>query len=304
MRSTFIETLTECARKDERIFLITADLGFSVLENFAREFPKRFLNAGIAEQNAVGVAAGLAMTGKIVYVYSIVPFVTMRCFEQVRNEVAYQQTRVRLVGVGGGLSYGPAGPTHHSIEDLALMRSLPGMTVFTPGDPIEARALTRASVNLPGPAYIRLGKNGEPRVHPETADIAMGKIATLNDGEDLSILVCGNLLDEGRKSVELLAKKKLRAALHSVHTLKPLDTVLIQTLINRGKPIFTLEEHTLYGGLGSAVSELIAESGHAIKFRRFAVPDEYSHTVGSQDLLRKQYGLDAQSLVARILKEV
>src|SRR3990167_1027873 len=161
MRKAFIETLIEAARRDERIFLITADLGYTIVEKFAEEFPRRFFNVGIQEQNAVSVAAGLALSGKIVYFYTIIPFATMRCYEQIRVDAAYLDTQVRLVGVGAGFSYGPAGATHHGLEDLALMRSLPNMTVLAPGDPHEVRALVRESVDVSGPVYIRLGRGGE-----------------------------------------------------------------------------------------------------------------------------------------------
>ncbi len=165
MRTTFVKSLIERARTDDRIFLMAADLGFSVLEPFLTEFPDRYLNVGIAEQNAVGVAAGLALSGKIVYIYSIIPFVTMRCFEQVRLDLAYMNTNVRLVGVGAGYAYGPAGSTHHAIEDLAIMRALPNMSVVAPGDPLELKGLLEESFTHQGPMYFRLAKGGEPNIN-------------------------------------------------------------------------------------------------------------------------------------------
>ena len=164
-RTTFIQTLIELARKDERIFLLTPDMGYSVLEKFRDEFPDRFLNCGIAEQNTISLAAGLAASGKIVYVYSIIPFVTMRCFEQVRLDLAYNNTNVKLIGIGAGFTYGSAGTSHHAIEDIAIMRCIPNMTVLCPGDPIETRELIKRSYEMYGPTYIRLGKNGEPKIH-------------------------------------------------------------------------------------------------------------------------------------------
>ena len=159
--------MKELARQDERVFLLTADMGYSVLETFRDEFPDRFLNTGIAEQNTISIAAGLASRGKIVFVYSIIPFVTMRCFEQVRLDLAYNNSNVKIVGVGAGFTYGSLGSSHHALEDIAIMRSLPNMTVLCPGDPIEARELIKQSYELMGPVYIRLGKNGEPKIHPE-----------------------------------------------------------------------------------------------------------------------------------------
>jgi transketolase len=286
MRTTFINTLTEEAKTNENIFIITPDLGFSVLERFRDLFPKRFLNVGIAEQNAVGVAAGLALSGKIVYVYSIVPFVTMRCFEQVRVDVAYMNTNVRLIGVGAGLSYGPAGATHHSIEDIAVMRNLPNMTVCCPGDPLEVREIVRQSVDYEGPMYIRLGKNGEPVIHQENQQLVIGKAIQVTDGQDLIIITTSNMLEEGKQIVDKLRDKGKSVTLVSMHTIKPFDTEMVLNLIHQGMPMVTLEEHNIIGGLGSAVSEVIAESGQAVRFKRIGIKDVFCHEVGSQQYLR------------------
>lgn len=288
MRNTFIRTLIEEAKKDKRVFLITPDMGFSVLEEFRELFPDRFLNVGIAEQNAVGVAAGLALSGKIVYVYSIIPFVTMRCFEQVRVDVAYMKTNVRLVGVGAGLSYGPAGATHHSIEDIAIMRALPNMTICCPGDPIEVREIVKQSVSYSGPMYIRLGKNGEPKIHSEDTKIDIGKAVLVTQGDDLALITTSNMLEQGKIIVEEMINKGKFVSLISMPTIKPFDKEFILELIVNKKTIYTLEEHSVIGGLGSAVAEIIAESGSSVEFRRFGIPDTYSHIVGSQNYLRSK----------------
>jgi len=289
MRSMFIRCLTELAAKDERVYVVTADMGFSVLEAFGERFPDRLLNVGIAEQNAIGVACGLALSGKVVYVYSIIPFVTMRCFEQVRVDVAYMNTNVRLIGVGAGYSYGPAGATHHAIEDIAIMRALPNMTVCCPGDPIEVREITRRSADHVGPMYIRLGKNGEPNIHDTAVSIEIGRAARLTAGEDLLLITTSNMLELGKTWIEQLAAERgKKATLLSMPTVKPLDTALICEFIAKGIPIFTLEEHNIIGGLGSAVAEVIAESGKAVRFRRIGIQDQFMHTVGSQSYLREQ----------------
>ncbi len=292
MRSTFVNCLIEQARVDERIFVITPDLGFSVLEKFAEEFPDRFLNVGIAEQNAVGVAAGMALSGKIVYVYSIIPFITMRCFEQVRVDVAYMRTNVRLVGVGAGFSYGPAGATHHAIEDIAIMRALPNMTVCCPGDPVETRELVNRSFSHEGPMYIRLGKNGEKKIHPDNFSLSIGQAKWVRDGEDAVLITTGNMLEQGVELMEAENQAGHKVGLVSVPTVKPLDVAFIQDLIRRRIPLVTMEEHNIVGGLGSAVAEVIAESGQAVPFRRIAVPDEYPHCVGSQQYLRRHFSMD------------
>ncbi len=300
MRRAFIDTLVEGARTDERVWLIVADLGFSVLEEFRKAYPDRFINVGIAEQNAVGVAAGLALSGKMPYFYSIVPFVTMRCFEQVRNDVAYMRTNVRLVGIGGGLTYGAAGPTHHAIEDIAILRALPGMTVCCPGDPHEVQELMVRSFEHEGPMYLRLGKSGERHVHAPGTKIALGQAVQLIDGTDVAIITTGNVLDVGKDAVDRLAGKGIFAALISMPTVKPLDVAPIKKLIDAGTPMVTLEEHNIKGGLGSAVSEVIAEAGKGVKFIRIGIPDEYSRYVGSQEFMRRKFGLDADTVVAKV----
>lgn len=284
------------ARKDPRVFVITPDLGFSVLEVFAQELPDQFLNVGIAEQNAVGVAAGLALSGKTVYVYSIIPFVTMRCFEQVRVDVAYMNTNVRLVGVGAGLSYGPAGATHHAIEDIAIMRALPNMTVCCPGDPVEAREIVNKSFDHNGPMYIRLGRNGETRIHSDTTRIDIGESIMVREGTDLIIITTSNMLEYGLEWVEWGNIKGKSVGLLSMPTIKPFDVQFIKQIIARKIPIMTLEEHNIIGGLGSAVAEVIAESGEKAVFHRIGIRDEYYHGIGSQKFLRSRLQKDIMEL--------
>ena len=302
MRTTFIKTLTQLAQQDERIVLVIADLGFSVVEGFAEEFPDRFVNVGIAEANAVSVAAGLALSGKIPYVYSIAPFVTMRAFEQVRVDCAYMNTNVRLVGVGGGVAYGPAGATHHAIEDLAIMRALPNMTVLAPGDPWETKHLVEQSVSVNGPVYIRLSKNNEPVISDTQSACEIGKVNIRRKGSDLTLLTTSNMFELGSQVAQLLVEDHgTSVELTNVHTLKPLDHSYIKSRICEGAPIFTLEEHNLIGGLGSAVAELIAESGKGLRFKRFAIPDKYNHYVGGQNYIRRRWSLDAESILKSIL---
>lgn len=302
MRTTFIRTLFDLAERDEKIFLITADLGYSVVEEFAKKYPNRFLNVGIAEQNAVGISAGLAMSGWTVYFYSIIPFVTMRCFEQVRVDVAYQNTNVKIVGVGAGLSYGPAGATHHSIEDIAIMRSLPNMRVLCPGDPIETRELVKQSARLKGPMYLRLGKNGEPKIHSETSHIEVGRACEVRAGSDLALISTSNMLENAVQVADKLFAQGIKASVLSMHTIKPLDVDKVREILRKRIPVVTMEEHSLYGGLGTAVAEVIAEAGDATRFLKIALPDEYTHKVGSQEYLRKIYGLDVDSLFQTITR--
>lgn len=301
MRTTFINTLMRLAEEDSRVFLVIADLGFSVVEEFERTFPDRFINTGIAEANAVSIAAGLALSGKLPYVYGIAPFITMRAFEQVRVDCAYMKTNVRLVGVGGGLSYGPAGATHHAVEDIAIMRALPNMTVLAPGDPWEAEHLIAQSKEIQGPVYIRLGKNKEPIVSDTTANCRIGRANIYCDGTDLSILTAGNTFELGTQVVRTLSNGYgIKASLANIHTVKPFDAEYLYHRIKTGRPVVTIEEHNIIGGLGSAAAEVIAESGVRVTFKRFALPDAYSHYVGSQEYIRSRWRLDCASLAEEI----
>jgi transketolase len=296
MRTAVVDCLVEQARIDDRIFLVNPDVGFSVLERFRDEFPERYVNVGIAEQNAIGIAAGLALSGKLPYVYSMIPFVTMRCFEQVRLEVAYMNTNVRLIGLGAGLTYGAQGATHHAIEDIAIMRALPNMTVCCPGDPYEARELLKQSFSRSGPVYFRLGKNGEPVLHRAGTPIETGKAVWVSRGDDAVLITTSNTLELAVQWVSAWAEKGKRVGLLSMHTVKPLDVEAIRGIIARGTPVVTLEEHNIMGGLGTAVAEVIAESGGHVKFKRVAIPDVYSHIVGGQNFLRKKFGMDKPPL--------
>ena len=304
MRSTFIKTLISLAEQDERIFVITPDLGFSVLEEFEQKFPNRFLNVGIAESNAISIAAGLALSGKIVYVYSIMPFVTMRPYEQIRVDVAYMNTNVRLVGVGAGLTYGPAGATHHSIEDLAIMRVLPNMTVLAPSDPLEVEKLLQETVTHSGPIYFRLAKKGEPILTPPENIIQVGVANPIfeSDMSDISILFTSNASDLAIEVAQKLREKKCVTNLYSMHSIKPFDYATLNTILESGKPIFTIEEHSLIGGLGSIVAEYIAESKYAPVFKRFGLPDQYSHYVGDQNYIRGKFGLTAPHIYDAIVE--
>ena len=303
MRTTFIDTLIDLAEKDERIFLLTPDMGYSVLEPFREKFPSRFLNTGIAEQNTIGVAAGLAKSGKIVYVYSIIPFVTMRCFEQVRLDLAYNNTQVRLVGIGAGMTYGTLGPTHHAYEDIAIMRAIPNMKVICPGDPIETKELICQTYDLDGPIYIRLAKNGEPNIHKNPSVIKFGKAAELIKGDDLILITTSNMLETGNIWVEEWKKEGVNVTLVSMHTIKPLDQKFIEKLIHRKLPIITLEEHSVIGGLGSAVAEIIAESGFTIPFRRMGINDKFSHYVGNHNFQRKKFNFNEKPNLTTLFKK-
>lgn len=302
MRTAFINTLHELAKKDKRIYLLNGDLGFSVLEDFTRSFPDRSLNMGVSEANMLGVAAGLAMSGKIVFIYSIIPFVTARVFEQIRNDVALQKTNVKIVGIGSGLTYGQLGPTHHSIEDIAIMRSLPNMTIICPGDPLETAAAVKAAVKYNGPVYLRIGKKGEPVVHQKIPAFKIGKGILVKKGSDCTLIVTGNMLATAVKAAEWLEADGIKVRLLSFPVIKPLDEGLIKKAAKETPAIFTLEEHSVIGGLGSAAAEVIAENRLPVFFCRFGLPDQFPVLAGSQDFLRSYYKLSARDIVERIKK--
>jgi len=304
MRNTFVKTLVKLAEQDERIFVITPDLGFSVLEEFEEKFPDRFLNVGIAEANAVSIASGLALSGKIVYVYSIIPFVTMRPFEQIRLDAAYMNTNVRLVGVGTALAYGPAGATHHSIEDIAIMRALPNMAVFSPCDPYEVEKITEESTNHKGPIYFRLAKKGEPIISDISNKIKIGKVNYIKKDKEnnIAILFTGNTSDIALDVEKNLTKNGYFSDVVSMHSIKPFDYEALLSILSSKEYIFTIEEHSIIGGLGSVVSEYISESLFNPKFKRFALPDEYSHYVGSQFFIREKFGFTSTKISSDILE--
>jgi transketolase len=301
MRTAFVQTLTELAAHDPRITLVVGDLGFGVVTDFARRFPRQFLNAGVAEQNMTGVAAGMALAGRIVFTYSIANFPTLRCIEQIRNDVCYHRANVVVVAVGGGFAYGALGMTHHATEDLAILRSLPEMTVIAPGDPVETAAAVRAVAAGVGPVYLRLGRAGEPVVHRQSIEWSIGKAITVRDGRDMTLISTGGMLVTALAAAELLAQEGFDVGVLSMHTIKPLDIEAVMSAARRTPLIATLEEHSVLGGLGGAVAEVLAEAGiPGVRLRRLGLPSAFNKTVGDQEFLCKTYGLDAPSIARRL----
>lgn len=304
MRTAFINTLLEAARQDERIMLVVGDLGFGVTANFANELPGQYVNAGIAEQNMIGLAVGLALSGKIVFTYSIANFPTIRCLEQIRNDVCYHNANVKIVSIGGGLSYGSLGMSHHAVEDLAIMRMLPHMTVIAPGDPIETALATQAVIKHHGPVYLRLGRANEPVVHQKTFSFQIGRAISVCTGKDATLIVTGGLLQEAVLAAQVLKANDIDIGVISMPTLKPLDVEAVLAVSQRTGRIFTLEEHSILGGLGGAVAEILLESGIQLKyFKRLGLKDAYTTVAGEQTYLKEVHGLDSQS-IARVIEAV
>ena len=307
MRTAFIETLVAEAASDPSLFLLNGDLGYSVLEPFADKFPDRYINVGVAEQNMIGVAAGLAMAGKNVFVYSIANFATLRCLEQIRNDVCYHNANVTVVGVGGGLSYGTQGYTHHAVEDIAATRALPNIAVLCPGDPAETRWATRALVHRNGPGYLRLGKAGEPHVHPgPVQDLAIGQALRLKAGADVTLISTGNMLQTAVQAAEQLAAEGIAAGVVSMPSVKPLDAAFVREEASKVRLLCVLEEHVRHGGLAEAVALHLAEfPGTRAQMLAFHVNDTIaSGLVGSQQQLRELMEIDAASVARRVAQSL
>jgi transketolase len=303
VRKAFIEQLEEACGSNPDIFLITADLGFNVFENFKKKYSDRFFNVGIGEPNMIGIAAGLALSGKRVYCYSIIPFLTTRCFEHIRIDICYHNLDVKLVGVGCGLSYGAAGVTHFATEDIAIMRTLPNMSVVVPADPYETTASISASLDHNGPMFIRLGKTGEPSVHSALPEFKLGEgISVLETGDDLCILASGGVVYNAKIAAENLSKKNIGTTLISLHTIKPIDKILIEGCAKKFKIIVTIEEHSIIGGLGSAVADILLETGYKGKFKKIGLPDKFNEYVGGHKFLCSKYNLDPESIKNNILR--
>lgn len=298
MRTNFINQLIEEARRNEKIFLLVGDLGYHVIEPFAEEFPDRFLNVGIAEQNMAGIAAGLAMTGYNVYFYSIGNFPTIRCLEQIRNDIAYHQANVKVVSVGAGYAYGSLGATHQATEEIGALRVLPNMVVATPGDPLEARAITKISASYDGPMYIRLGKAGEKTVHSEDSiDLKIGDICSVitREGNQTAVFACGNILDAALHQIN---EENLNYDLYSVPFVKPINKELLINIVKTHPAgLITIEEHQKSCGMGSAIVEILNDLYYEgnievyPKVKRIAIPDEFADVVGTQVFLREHEGL-------------
>lgn len=303
MRDTFVKTLVECAKKDNNIELITGDLGFGVLKPFWEQCPNQFTNAGIAEQNMTGVAAGMALTGKNVFTYSIGNFPTLRCLEQIRNDCAYHNANVKVVCIGGGFVYGSLGMSHQATEDIACLRALPDVVVLAPADLVEAEECTKALAKYSGTAYLRLGRGGEKRIHDKIENFQIGKAINVCDGEKVAIFSTGAIFEEVEPCRVILQQNGYSPMVYTFPTVKPIDKETIKKVANEVDLIVTCEEHNIIGGFGSAVAEVMSEmKDKKASLLRVGLNDEYSVRVGNQTYLRRQYGIDANSIAEKILK--
>ena len=300
MRTRAVSTLLSIAQQDRNVLLVTGDLGFGVLKPFWDNLPEQIINAGIAEQNMTGVAAGLALEGKTVFTYSIGNFPTLRCLEQIRNDCAYHNANVKVICVGGGFVYGSLGMSHHATEDLSVMRALPNVTILAPGDADEAEGCVRAMYETPGTFYLRLGRGGEPKIRNTPTEFSLGKALKVCDGQHLAIFTTGGIFDEAAAAAELLRQHGICPAMYTFPTVKPIDRACIEACAAQYELLVTVEENTVIGGFGSAVAEVLSEKPRTAGLMKIGLEDTYSTLVGTQKYLRDCYGLSGEKIARRI----
>lgn len=304
MRNAFADEIAQLSSLDSRIVLLSGDIGNRLFEPFKSKFPNRFYNCGVAEANMASVAAGMALCGLRPVTYTITPFNTTRCLEQIRDDICYHNVPVLIVGTGAGLSYASLGCTHHSCEDISFLRSIPNMSVLCPADTMELRALLRASFQWPGPIYMRIGKTGEPQIHTSIPRLEIGKGFRIQEGKDLCILSTGNMLPTALETAKILQSSHIQPEIVSLHTVKPLDTSLLSDACSRFSHLVTIEEHSLIGGLGSAVAEWMVDESVQTRLIRFGTQDRFPHPIGSQKYTRELFGLTPTAIATRILQKL
>lgn len=301
MRNAFADEVTKLGISDPRVVLLSGDIGNKLFDKFKAESDGRFVNCGIAEANMMGVAAGMALSGLRPIIYTITPFTTTRCYEQIRVDACYHNVPVMIVGTGSGLSYAELGPTHHSCEDLAIMRVLPHMTVLAPADEVELRQCMRAALKHDGPVYIRIGKKGEKIVTKRDTNFTIGKSITVREGKDVCLIGAGTLLPTVMAAAELLAGKGITARVESFHTIKPLDEATLQEVFSGFPIVAAVEEHGRIGGLGGAIAEWLArEDRMRGRLVSFGTDDDFMYEVGTQEYARARYGLTPENIAAKV----
>jgi len=302
MRDTFVRTITELAAQDPRIILLTGDIGFMALEPFAERFPQRFFNVGVAEQNMVGMATGLAQAGFIPFIYSINPFAVLRPYEFIRNGPIYHQLQVRIVGMGGGFEYSHQGITHYGLEDIGVMRIQPGLITIAPADAAQASTAISATLNLPGPVFYRLGKNDKIVVPGLEGRFELGRLQVIKEGHDLLFISMGAIASEVAVASGLLQERGITCTLAVMTSINPPPVDDLLNLLKRFPIVITVEAHYITGGIGSLVSEVIAEHGLACRVVRCGIRQKPNGITGSQLYLQDLHGLSAKALAKTALR--
>jgi transketolase len=305
MRNTFAKEVTQIVATHEKLVLLSGDIGNKLFDEFKVVAPERFYNCGVAEANMTGVAAGLAMMGYRPIIYSITPFATVRCLEQIRVDLCYHNVPVIIVGTGAGLSYASLGPTHHSCDDIGFLRMLPNMKIICPCDPYEVQAAIRVALQCDSPVYIRIGKKGEPNIHKSIPQFTIGKSIPIQEGDDICILSTGNIMPVTLEVAEILRDKKISVQVESFHTVKPLDIERLAEIFQQFPLVVTLEEHSLISGLGGAIAEwLTTQNNPKARLIRFGTRDEFMPYIGNQEYAREYFDLTAAKITEKILKEL
>lgn len=300
-RDAFFDKLYEIASEDKNVILVSADMGAPSLDKFREDLSSQYVNVGIAEQNMVTVASGLALGGKTVFMYAIMPFVTLRCYEMIKIELSMMNIPVTAIGVGSGMSYDDSGPTHHSAEDVAIMRALPNMTVLNTTDSVMAARFAEMTYNMSVPNYVRLDREPLPTIYQPDADFSAG-LTELKSGKDICIVATGNMVHRALEVAGNLAKHSVDAGVIDLYRLKPINETLLLKSVAKSKRIVTLEENFLNGGIGSAVAEVMADNEKSVPLKRIGLPDKYLFTYGGRKAMQSQVGLDEASLTESILK--
>jgi transketolase len=302
MRNAYISALYDIAKENKQIMSLNADIGAIVFDKFREDFPGRFVNVGVAEQNMIGVAAGLASCGKIPFAYTITPFITSRTYEQIKVDVCLQNSNVKIVGVGGGLVYSTLGPTHHAIEDIAIMKTLPNMRIISPCDPIESKMATFAIAEIKGPVYFRIGTAGEPKIYDEDYEFTMGNGVEMKPGEDVTLIATGSIVYDALMAANELELKGISTRVINIHTIKPLDKKIILKAARETGAIITIEEHNLEGGLGSSIASVILEESEShIKFKRIGLKDAFCSYYGTHQELKSHCGIAKEDIVREVI---
>lgn len=300
MRNQYKNSIYQLMQENPRIIVVFVDSGTEEHDLVRRDMPERIVECGIAEANAIGVAAGIASCGFIPIVYGMGAFLAYRAFEFIRNDVCIQNRNVKIVGSGGGIGYNNLGPTHHTTEDIAVMAALPNMRVLSPATPLEVGPVMKEAVNCNGPVYVRFGKAYEEEVFTETPSFEIGKAAVLREGSDISIVVTGSMLADVVKSAEILSRENISVQIINMTTLKPIDKHSIIQAAQKTKRILVVEEHNYFGGLRSLVADVLAESGLAVSFQSIGFKDEYCFEYGWRQEIRKKYDISVEGIINKV----
>ena len=302
MRTAYLDTLYELAKEDKNVYALISDNGAIVYDKYRKDLGSQYYNMGISEANMLGVAAGMANCGKIPFAYTIGAFLAYRALEFIRNDVCLQNTNVKIVGTGAGMIYSALGPTHHSTEDLGCLRSLPNLVILSPASPMEVRKATKAAYEYVGPVYLRLGTNREQEIYDADYEFEIGKGVTLREGTDITLIGTGNIMTDVLKAAEMLEAEGKSVRVINIHTIKPMDKEIVLKAIEETKVIVTVEDHDVIGGLGSAVAEVIAESGKGIPFARVGLQEQFAEGYGSYVDMKRVNKIDAEAICANCRK--